>query len=65
MTAHLATTAAEELAREARRYLETVETFASLGADPHESARARAARKRQIEDRSRETAWKGVRRWAR
>lgn len=62
MTAHL-TTRGDELARETRRYLEAVETFAALGPDPHAAARARAARKRHIEARSLQTARKGVRRW--
>jgi hypothetical protein len=64
MTAYL-TTRADALAREARRYLEVVETFAALDADPHGGARAGAARKRHIEPRSLQTARKGVRRWTR
>lgn len=64
MTAHL-TTRANELAHEACRYLEAVETFASLGADPHAAVRARAAHKRRIEERTQETARKGVRGWTR
>lgn len=65
MTGHVTSTQADELAGEARRYLEVVETFAALGADPHARARARAARKRHIEERSPQTARKGVRRWTR
>jgi hypothetical protein len=64
MTAHL-TTRANELAREACRYLEAVETFASLGADPHAAARERAAHKRRIEERTQPTTRKGVRTWTR
>lgn len=60
MTAHL-TTRANELAREACRYLEAVETFASLGADPHAAARARAAQRRRVEERTQPTARKEVR----
>lgn len=50
MTAHPATThsTADELAREAARYLEVVEAFASLGADPHAAARTRAAHARRL-----------------
>jgi len=33
----------ETIAAEARRYLDVVETFAALGADPHARARMRAA----------------------
>jgi hypothetical protein len=65
MTSHPRSTRAEELACEVRRYLDVVETFAVLGADPHAGARARAARKRHIEERSPQTARKGVRRWTR
>jgi hypothetical protein len=64
MTAHL-TTEADELAREAGRYLDVVEAFAALGSDPHAGARARAARKRRVEARSLQSARKGVRRWTR
>ena len=39
------------VAREASRYLDVVELFASLDADPHASARARAAHARHAEDR--------------
>ena len=62
MTSQLTSTRAEELACEAHRYLEVVETFAVLGADPHASARERAARKRHIEERAPQFARKGVRR---
>jgi hypothetical protein len=66
MTAHLATTAiADEVAGEAGRYLEVVETFAALGADPHAAARTRAAHQRHNEERSLQTARKEVRRWTR
>ena len=64
MTAHL-TTEADKLAREAGRYLDVVDTFAALGSDPHAGARARAARERHVEERSLQTARKGVRRWTR
>jgi hypothetical protein len=33
----------ETIAAEARRYLDVVDTFAALGADPHGRARTRAA----------------------
>ncbi|MGH2845115.1 MAG: hypothetical protein ACRDL0_03680 [Thermoleophilaceae bacterium] len=39
------------VAREAARYLKVVELFATLGADPHAAARARAAHARAHEDR--------------
>jgi len=65
MTAHLVTNRAEELAREARRYLDVVETFAALGADPHKTARRRAAQKRCNEERTPQTTRKGVLRWTR
>lgn len=39
----------ERLAREAERYLVTVDAFAALGADPHAQARAEAARARANE----------------
>jgi microcystin degradation protein MlrC len=64
MTTHL-TTRSDDHARETRRYLEAVETFAAFGSDPHAAARAHAARKRHIEARSLQTARKGVRRWMR
>lgn len=56
---------ADTLAREAARYLETVELFARLDADPHADVRARAADQRQTETRLLRTARKGVRRWVR
>jgi len=65
MTAHLATTRAEELAREARRYLDVVETFAALGADPHAPARRRAAQQRSNEQRTQQTTRKRALRWTR
>jgi hypothetical protein len=37
------------VAREAARYLQVVELFAALGADPHAAARALAARARAAE----------------
>ena len=40
------------VAEEARRYLEVVDTFAALDADPHAAARARAACARAHEDRT-------------
>jgi len=40
---------ADAEAREAARYLTVVELFATLGADPHAAARARAARARAAE----------------
>jgi hypothetical protein len=63
MTSHPTSTRAEELACEARRYLDVVETFAVLGADPHASARKRTARKRHNEERSQQLERKGVRKW--
>jgi len=65
MRAHLATTRAEELAREARRYLDVVEAFAALGADPHAPARRRAAQQHCNEQRTQQTTRKGVLRWTR
>jgi hypothetical protein len=56
---------ADTLAREAARYLETVELFACHGADPHASARARAADKRQNEASLLRRERKGVSRWVR
>ena len=64
MTAHL-TTRADELAREACRYLDVVETFAALGADPHATARRSAAQQRCSEQRTLQTTRKGVLRWTR
>jgi hypothetical protein len=43
-------TEAADVAGQASRYLDVVEVFASLDADPHASARARAARARRAED---------------
>jgi hypothetical protein len=43
-------TLAAEVAREASRYLDVVDVFASLGADPHAGARVRAAQARRAED---------------
>jgi hypothetical protein len=40
---------ADAVAREAAHYLKVVELFATLGADPHAAARARAARSRAAE----------------
>ncbi len=65
MTAHLATAGADELAREACRYLDVVEAFAALGADPHTTARRRAAQQRRSEQRTLQTTRKGVLRWTR
>jgi len=60
-------TEATDVAREASRYLDVVELFASLDADPHASARARAAQARRAEDRVTHTAQprtgKAVNRW--
>jgi len=56
---------ADELAREAGRYLDVVEAFAELGADPHATARRRAAHQRCREQRTRQSARRGVRRWTR
>jgi hypothetical protein len=64
MTANF-TTRADELAREARRYLDVVETFAALGVDPHATARRRAAQQRCSEERTLQTTRKGVLRWTR
>jgi hypothetical protein len=65
MSAHL-NTRADALALEARRYLDVVETFAALGADPHATARRSAAQQRCSEQRTpRQTTRKGVLRWTR
>jgi hypothetical protein len=45
----------ERIAREAERYLDFVENFTELGADPHHDARARAARARAAELRTQRT----------
>ena len=53
-----------DLAEEARRYLEVVDSFAALGADPHAAARARANRARAYEDRTTQASGpKAVFRW--
>jgi hypothetical protein len=56
-----------DVAREASRYLDVVEVFASLGADPHAGARARAAHARRAEarvtHRSQPRTRKAVNRW--
>jgi hypothetical protein len=65
MSAQFATTRADVLALEACRYLDVVETFAALGADPHATARRRAAQERCDEQRTLQTTRKGVRRWTR
>ena len=58
---------AADVACEASRYLDVVEVFASLDADPRASARARAAHARRAEDRVTHTAQprtrKAVNRW--
>jgi len=64
MSAHR-TIRADELAREAGRYLDVIETFAALGADPHAAARRRAAHQRCSEQRSQQSAREGVLRWTR
>lgn len=46
-------TASDRLAAEAERYLDVVERFAALGADPHAGARAQAARARSNEQAAR------------
>ena len=59
--------AATDVAQEALRYLDVVDVFATLNADPHAAARARAARARACEDsvtqRPDATERKGVLRW--
>jgi hypothetical protein len=66
-TDHPHRTKAADVAREALRYLDVVELFASLDADPHASARARAAHARRAEDRVTHTPQprtrKAVNRW--
>lgn len=58
---------ADALARETARYLDVVDLFAALGADPHAAARARAASARAAERAARThtpvTKRRGVRRW--
>jgi len=56
---------ADALAREASRYLDVVETFAALGADPPATARHRAAQQRCSEERALQTTRKGVHGWTR
>ena len=60
-------TEAADVAREALRYLDIVELFASLDADPHASARSRAAHARRAEDsvthRPHPRTRKAVHRW--
>ena len=59
-------TEAGDVAGEASRYLDVVEVFASLDADPHASARARAAHARRAEDRihtAQPRTRKAVNRW--
>jgi hypothetical protein len=48
--------AAADLADEALRYLDAVDVFASLDADPHADARARAACARAREERTAQQA---------
>ena len=59
--------AATNVAEEALRYLDVVDVFATLNADPHEAARARAAHARACEDSAAQrrdaTARKGVLGW--
>jgi putative ubiquitin-RnfH superfamily antitoxin RatB of RatAB toxin-antitoxin module len=59
--------AAADLADEALRYLDAVEVFASLDADPHAAIRARAACARAREERAAQqastTERKAVLRW--
>jgi len=59
--------AATDVAQEALRYLEVVDVFATLNADPHAAARARAAHARAREgctaQRPDTTTRKGVLRW--
>ena len=59
--------AATDVAQEALRYLGVVDVFATLNADPHADARARAELARACEDiaaqRPDATARKGVLRW--
>ena len=56
--------AAADLADEALRYLDAVDVFASLDADPHADARARAACARaRVGQQATPTARKVVLRW--
>jgi hypothetical protein len=56
-----------DVAQEALRYLDVVDVFATLNADPHAAARARAAHARACEDSAPQqpgaTERKGVLRW--
>ena len=55
-----------DLAEEARQYLDVVDRFAALGADPHAAARTRANLARAHEDRTTQaSARKAVFRWRR
>ena len=49
-----------DLAEEARRYLEVVDSFAALGADPHAAARTRANLARAYEDRTTQASGRKV-----
>ena len=66
-THHVRTYGAAGLADEALRYLDAVEVFASLDADPHAAVRARAAcaraREECAEQQASTTARKAVLRW--
>ena len=55
-THHERTRTAADLADEALRYLDAVEVFASLDADPHATVRARAACARAREERAAQQA---------
>lgn len=54
---------ADALAREAARYLNVVDLFVALGADPHAAACARAASERAARTHTPATKRRGVRRW--
>jgi hypothetical protein len=62
-----ARTQTQGVAHEAARYLEVIDVFASLGADPHAAARAHAARARSNEERAQKAVQaaerKAVLRW--
>lgn len=66
-THHERPRAAADLADEALRYLDAVDVFATLDADPHADARARAACARVREERAAQqastTERKAVLRW--
>ena len=53
------------IAEEASRYLDAVDLFAGLGADPHAPARIRAARARHHKNQILQTAQTGARKGAR